>query len=39
MTSERCRRLLEIAMPTNKQIVQGDYQAFAQVDVPKVLDR
>jgi uncharacterized protein len=28
---------LEIAMPTNKQIIQGAYQAFAQGDVPRVL--
>jgi ketosteroid isomerase-like protein len=24
-------------MPTNKQIIQGAYQAFAEGDVPKVL--
>src|ERR1700722_17439413 len=27
----------ENAMPTNKQIIQGAYQAFAEGDVPKVL--
>jgi ketosteroid isomerase-like protein len=24
-------------MPTNKQIIQGAYEAFAEADVPKVL--
>jgi hypothetical protein len=27
----------EIAKPTNKQLIQGAYQAFAEGDVPKVL--
>jgi hypothetical protein len=37
MGEEKSGRRQEIAMPTNKQIIQGAYQAFGEGDVPKVL--
>ena len=37
MALDSGRRRSESATPTNKQIIQGAYQAFATGDVPKVL--